>query len=87
MYDNGFQFCEPPCSNKDNTLGKEDNETADNQDTADEFNDDKTSQLEARAMEEDDEMEIVSATYITVCDKCSSFFLNSYFIGGEARLG
>jgi len=76
MYDDGFQFCEPPSSDEDNAISDEDNETADDQDTADEFDDDKTSQLEARAMEVDDEMGIASATIITVCDNCSSFFLN-----------
>ena len=76
MYDDGFQFCKPPSSDKDNAISDEDNETADDQDTEDELDDDKTSQLEARAMEEDDEMEIVSATNITVCENCSLFVLN-----------
>ena len=76
MYDDGFQFCKPPSSDKDNAISDEDNETADDQDTEDELDDDKTSQLEARAMEEDNEMEIVSATNITVCENCSLFVLN-----------
>ena len=76
MYDNGFHFCEPPSSDEDNVSSDEDNETADDLDTADEFEDDKTSPLEARAMEEDDEMEIVSADEIIVCYNCNLFFLN-----------
>ena len=76
MYDDGFHFCEAPSSDEDNASSDEDNETADDLDTADEFEDDKTSQLEARAMEEDDEMEIVSPAEIIVCDNCNLFFLN-----------
>ena len=76
MYDDGFQFCKLPSSDEDNAISDEDNETADDQDTEEELDDDKTSQLEARAMEEDDEMEIVSATNITVCENCSLFNLN-----------
>ena len=76
MYDDGFQFCEPPSSDKDNAINDEDNKTVDDQDTTDEYDDEKTSQLEARAMEVDDEVEIVSATIITVCDNHSLFFLN-----------
>ena len=76
MYDDGFHFCEPPSSDEDNASSDKDNETADDLDTADKFEDDKTSQLEARAMEEDDEMEIVSAAEIIVCYNCNLFFLN-----------
>ena len=76
MHDNGFQFYEPPSSDEDNAISDEDNETPDDQDTEEELDDDKTSQLEAKAMEEDDEMEIVSGTNITVCENCSLFVLN-----------
>ena len=75
MYDDGFHFCKPPSSNEDNASSDEDNETADDLDTADEFEDDKTSQLEARAMEED-QMEIVSVAEIIVCYNCNLLFLN-----------
>ena len=76
MYDDGLHFCKSPESDEDNALSNKDNETADDLDNADEFEDDRTLQLEARAMEEDDELEIASAAEIIVCDNYSLYFLN-----------